>query len=141
MLQIKPLVPDLKLPSKAHAGDAGWDVYSRERVRLLPGEMYRFKLGFAIIGKPGKVYIVEGKSGMAESGIDTMGNVIDNQYRGEVSALLINHSQNEAHFTEGMKIAQILVQDVEDDNNLFIDNRPIEETDRGDKAYGSSGQT
>ena len=142
MLEIKPLVGDLKPPSKAHRGDAGWDVYSRERITLLSGQSHRFKFGFVIIGKPGKVYVVEGKSGLAgRNGVDTMGNVIDNGYRGEVSALLINHGRQPVWFMEGDKVAQILVQDVEDDADLVINDEPLEDTERGDGAYGSTDKT
>jgi len=139
MLKIKPL-KEIKSPSKAHSGDAGWDVYSLEDKLLHPNSLYRFKLGFAIIGIPGKVYQVEGKSGLAEKGLTTIGNVIDNQYRGEVSALLINLSNTDKFIEKGDKIAQILVKNVEDDNILIIDTNPLTLTDRGEKAYGSSGK-
>lgn len=141
MLKIKPLVKNLKLPTKAHDGDAGWDLYSRERALILPGEFIKFKMGFAIIGEPGMAYIVHGKSGLSQYGINTIGNVIDSGYRGEISVTLINHGDVDMWFMEGEKVAQLLIHSIDTGNKLEVDESPIEETDRGDNAYGSSGKT
>lgn len=142
MLKIESLVENLKVPTKSYKGDAGWDVYSLEYNKMQSGEIYRFKLGFRIVGEPGKVYKIEGKSGLAGFGITTIGNVIDNGYNGEVSALLVNLNSNSIEILEGDKIAQILVQNVDDDNLLIVDDEPVQTLlpTRGDNAYGSSGK-
>lgn len=141
MLRIVPISKNLKVPSKAHPGDAGWDVYALTGAIIMPGDRWSFNLGFRIIGEPGKVYIVAGKSGLAkEKGINTIGNIIDNQYRGEVTALLHNTSKYYFQVEAGQKIAQILVQNVDDDNILLVeDNTCVEETERGSNGFGSSG--
>lgn len=139
MLKIKKLYYNTILPTKAHKGDAGWDLYSLEEMMISPGGRHKFKLGFAIIGERGKAYIVQGRSGLANNfGITTIGNVIDNQYRGEISAILLNTSNKKIHVKPGDKIAQLVIVNIDDDNILETVDE-IENTDRGDKGFGSSG--
>lgn len=136
----------IKFPSKAHEGDAGWDVYSRENKILQPGEHHKFNLGFKILGQKGKVYITQARSSFAiNHGINVIGNVIDNGYRGEVSVILQNsNSIGEFEIKENDKIAQILVVPVEDDGVLFVDGVIQDEfvnlPSREEKGYGSSGK-
>jgi dUTP pyrophosphatase len=143
MLNIKTL-KKIKLPSKSYAGDAGWDVYSQESYLLAPSEAHKFALGFYIIGEVNKVYITHGRSSLAiNHGIDVIGDVIDNGYRGEVSVVLQNNSLNHFKIAKGDKIAQILVQYVLDDNILIADGKThlIPTKVRGIKGYGSTGKT
>jgi len=140
MLVIKPLTEYLKNPTKAYTGDAAWDLYSLEDCTLWTQERRTFRLGFAIIGQPGKVYITAGKSGLAlKYGIHTIGNIIDNQYRGEITVTLVNTGGTQFIVHRGDKIAQLLVQNVDDDNILQIYDKEIEKTDRGENGHGSSG--
>src|SRR3990167_8710593 len=79
-----------KPPTKSHPGDAGFDVYSQENITLWPfiWNRHRFNLGFAIQGERGFEYRIEGRSGLAfKKGITTIGNIIDNGYRGEAHAV------------------------------------------------------
>lgn len=140
MLNVEPVegVTDLLLPTKKNEGDAGWDVFSREIKTMRPGETYQFKLGFKVIGEPGKVYLVQDRSSLALRGLSVSGNVIDNGYRGEVSVIMTNNSQHEEWFIKGDKIAQILVLPVDDDG--IINGKKIELTNRGDQGYGSTGK-
>jgi len=137
MLKICPLVDDLKPPSKAHEGDSGWDVYSREDIEIMPHGRHSFALGFAILGERGKMYLVQAKSGLALRGITTIGNVIDNQYRGEVHALILNSAFASCYIKKGDKIAQIVI--VNDDDDSILEFGKIEETSRGDGGFGSTG--
>jgi len=140
MLRIRPLVQDLKKPSKAYFGDAGWDVYSREAIILRAGMRHTFNLRFAIIGKRHQMYRIEGKSGLAvRVGIDTIGNIIDNGYRGEVSATLVNTGKEDFHIKQGDKIAQLVIYIIEDDSDLVI-NDGEDLKNRNNGGFGSSGR-
>lgn len=140
MLEIKPINDSIKFPTKAYQGDAGWDVYSPFDFVLRYNNRIEIPLGFIIIGKPGMVYKIEGKSSLAKfHGIDTIGNVIDNNYRGEVHVILINHGPIDFYVAKGMKIAQLLIQHVSDDNQLIINKDPLDITNRGSNGFGSTG--
>ena len=47
-VNIKRLHKDAKLPSYAHPGDIGMDVYALEAAEIKPGERTLFQLGFAM---------------------------------------------------------------------------------------------
>jgi dUTP pyrophosphatase len=140
MLNVEPVdgVTDLKLPLKKNEGDAGWDVFCRERVTLQPGDTHQFKLGFRIKGERGKVYLVQDRSSLALRGLSVAGNIIDNGYEGECSVIMTNHSNAEEWFMEGDKIAQILVLPVEDD--AILNGEELLVKLRGDQGYGSTGK-
>lgn len=142
MLKIKPLrsTPPFKKPTKAYLGDAGWDIYSREDVSITPYNKYTFYLGFTIIGERGKMYRTEGKSGLAvRHGITTIGNIIDNGYRGEATVTLVNLGQETVDINVGDKIAQLVIYNVDDDNDL-IETEFLEIPERGTGGFGSSGK-
>ncbi len=130
-------------PTKSYKGDAGWDVYSTESYVLQPGETRRFLLGFRIIGQPGQVYITEDRSSLAMRGLQVVGRVIDNGYRGEVSMILHNsNGAGEILINKGDKIGQILIFETDDGETLWMDGRQVESKPLGfreDKGTGSSG--
>jgi len=141
MLKIFPLEENLILPKKGHEGDAGWDLYSRQNKVLKPRERHQFKLGFAVIGEKDYEYRIEGKSSLALNfGITTIGNIIDNKYRGEISCILINLSKDKFKILKGQKIAQLVVSNISDDDKLMIQEY-IDTTSRGNEGFGSTGRT
>lgn len=143
MLRIESIREGFYLPTKAYKGDAGFDVKSMENKIMQPGEVYKFKLGFRILGEPGKVYITEDRSSLASKGFIVVGRIIDNGYRGEVSVILNNTlGCGEIEIKVGDKIAQILVHNVDDDNLLIADDEPIQTllTERENHGTGSSGK-
>lgn len=140
MFKVKKLYDDAKLPIKANNGDAGFDIFSRLNITLMPQERYKFPLGFALECPDGYMVLIQSKSGLADkNGILTIGNVIDSGYRGECHAILYNSSQQPVTFIEGQKIAQmILVPCYTDKNYVIVDNLSISE--RESNGFGSTGE-
>jgi dUTP pyrophosphatase len=138
-IKIKKLNPAVRLPSYAHAGDAGLDVYSLEDYDLMPGERRVFFVGFALEFPADYAVIVKDKSGLPnKAGIHTMGGVYDSIYRGEYNVNLINLGQDAYHIARGDKIAQLVVfpvvtAELEETNELA-------ESERGDGRFGSTGR-
>jgi len=140
-LFVKRLTETAKLPDKANLFDAGLDLYCDEKevVRLAPGERKLFSTGIAMAIPKGFVGLIWPRSGHAvKKGLDTMAGVIDAPYRGEVKVLLINHSSDYQYYSPADKIAQIIIQPVPDFTAIEVEN--LDETSRGDKGFGSSGQ-
>ena len=137
-VKIKRLHPDAKLPTYAHPGDAGLDLYSLEEATILPGEHYRFKNGFALEFPEGYAAIVKDKGGISKAGLHTMGGVYDAGYRGEYNVNLINLGDKPYQIAKGNKIAQLLI--------MPITIAELEETDqlnessRGEGRFGSTGK-
>ena len=138
-VKIKKTKDDVKLPSYAHLGDAGLDVYSLENYELKPGERRIFDLGFALELPEDHVVIVKDKGSLPKhGGLHTMGGVFDSGYRGEVMVILMNLGKEPYEVKKGQKIAQLVIKKIEKPE-IIEDN--LDETERGDKGFGSSGLT
>lgn len=112
--RVKKIYQDIQLPSYAHAGDAAFDVYSREDKILQPGERYVFKLGFAAEFDEGYVCHVWDRSGLAaKQGLHTLAGVIDATYRDEYGVVILNTSDSEVQIKKGDRIAQMVIQKIE----------------------------
>ena len=138
-LKIKRLHPDAVVPKYAHPGDAGMDLYTIETVVLAPGERKSIPLGIAIELPPGYVALVWDKSGLSHKhGLKQFGGVIDSCYRGEYHVGVMNLSDKEFKFEKGDKVAQLLIQRVEEAEFEEVD--ALSDSPRGDKWLGSSGR-
>ncbi len=133
-------IRNVKTPNYAHQGDAGLDIYSAEKDYILkPGERKGFLTGIKMEIPNGYVGLVWDKSGLAiKHGIKTMAGVIDSTYRGELIIVLIN-LENENYLVEkNTKIAQVLIQKIEQAEIEEVEN--LEETKRGSEGFGSTGK-
>ncbi|MCA9356112.1 dUTP diphosphatase [Candidatus Nomurabacteria bacterium] len=137
-LKVKKLYQDAKLPSYAHSGDVGMDVYSLENKTLAPMEHYIFFLGFAMEFPTGYAAIVKDKSSISKAGLHTMGGVYDAGYRGEYNVHIVNLSNNEYKIEKGDKIAQIILYPIAIAKIKEVNN--LSESTRGSGGFGSTGK-
>jgi dUTP pyrophosphatase len=145
-LTVVRLDPGLPLPSRAHDGDAGVDLYSAEDVELAPGHRALVRTGLAVAIPFGMVGLVHPRSGLAArvglSIVNSPGTV-DAGYRGEIKVALINLDPAAPIVVHrGDRIAQLLVQRVELVDVVEVssfDREGLANTSRGDGGYGSSG--
>ena len=82
-----------RLPTRAHEGDAGLDLYACEPAHVGPGERWSIGTGVAVEIPAGHAGLVLPRSGLArEHGISLVNSpgLIDSGYRGEVRVLLLN---------------------------------------------------
>lgn len=137
-LKFKRVHPDAKLPTKNNASDTGYDVSAVED-KVIPAR------GSAVVDvglvladiTPGFWFRVEGRSGMGfKYGIQPHFGIIDNQYRGELGVKLYNQTDTDYTVTIGDRIAQFVVYK---NYNTVIEEGEVEDTIRGDKGFGSSG--
>jgi dUTP pyrophosphatase len=139
ILKIKKLVPDAVLPSYAHPGDAGLDMYANETVIINPGESVKIKTGISIEIPDGYVGLVWDKSGLSTNHkIKTLGGVIDSGYRGESLIGLINLGQEPYTIEKGHKVAQMLIQKIERVDVVEVGE--LADTTRGAGGFGSTGK-
>jgi dUTP pyrophosphatase len=145
-LAVVRLDPELPLPSRAHAGDAGVDLFSAHDVELAPGHRALVPTGIAVAVPPGMVGLVHPRSGLAvRVGLSIVNSpgTIDAGYRGEIKVSLINLDPTEPIvIRRGDRIAQLLLQRVELPELVEVssfDEAGLGETTRGDGGHGSSG--
>lgn len=140
---IARLDPDLPLPTYAHDGDAGVDLYAREDATLAAGGgRVLVPTGIAIALPNGWAGFVLPRSGLAlRHGISVVNapGLIDCAYRGELKVVLINTDPNDEYTVRrGDRIAQLVVQRVGEIRWLEVDELDAEQ-DRGG-GFGHSGR-
>lgn len=137
-IKIKRLHKDAKLPSYAHPGDVGLDLFSLEDYDLGPGEHRHFNVGFALEFPIGYAAIIKDKGGIAKSGLHTMGGVFDAGFRGEYNVQLINLGKEPYHIAKGNKIAQLVIYPVVIAE--LEEAQELSSTKRGQGQFGSTGK-
>jgi dUTP pyrophosphatase len=130
-----------KLPTRAHPGDAGLDLYALDAAVLEPGERASIPTGIAVQIPPGQAGLVLPRSGLAaRHGISVVNapGLIDAGYRGELRVLLLNTDPRE-RFTlaAGDRIAQLVLVDVALAEPVEVAS--LEQSARGAGGFGSSG--
>ena len=137
-LKVKKLNPEAKLPIYAHEKDAGADLFSVEETTINPGEIKPIHTGIAIALPPNHVGLIWDKSGMAANHhIHCLAGVIDEGFRGEWKVTLINLGKEPFAIEKHQKIAQFLVQPIV--YATVQEVQELDETDRGENAFGSTG--
>ncbi len=140
-VKIKRLDSEVVLPTYAHSGDAGLDLRSNVDVDIAPFERVLIPTGLAIAIPEGYAGFVQPRSGLALkqgfSIVNTPG-LIDAHYRGELKVIAINTDKYETiHIAKGDRVAQLVIQEVPIVNLITVDE--LDQTDRGEGGFGSSG--
>lgn len=137
-MKMQMLNKTIRHPQKAYEGDAGFDVESLEDYVLQPGETHQFKLGFAIEVSKHEMVLMSERSGMAiKHSITSIGNIIDSNYRGEVSIILHNLGKLPYEIKKGDRIGQFIVLRL---GEQYMNMGSLSKTDRGKSAHFSSGK-
>jgi dUTP pyrophosphatase len=141
-LAVAKLKDEAILPTRAHQGDAGLDLYACEAAHIGPGERWSVGTGVALEIPAGHAGLVLPRSGLArEHGISLVNSpgLIDSGYRGEVRVLLLNTDPAETFMVAaGDRIAQLLLTPVALAEPLQA--AALTESSRGEGGFGSSGR-
>ena len=148
--------PDAKIPTYAHKGDAGMDVYSTIDITIAPGETKLIPLGFKVAIPEGYELQVRPRSGFSlrtHLRVANAPGTIDSGYRDEVGVILHNCAPAIQDFGDGRaetclygpsytiskgdRIAQLVLQAVP--TALFIKTSDISKI--GEDRNGGFGST
>ena len=143
-----------KMPTRAHEFDAGLDLYA-PKTTSVHGSKYTapiYNHGYGMVGigqrvidtgvhveiPEGYVGFIKSKSGlMVNQGLLTDGT-IDSGYTGSIKVKLFNTSPKDYKINAGDKIAQLVIVPCLLPDLEVVDH--LEETDRGDGGFGSTGR-
>ena len=129
-----------KLPEYKTTGSVGADCYARidKEIILNENEVVTVPLGFAVEIPDGYEMQIRPRSGLAKKNkiISVLGT-IDSDYRGEVGAIIINHSKSIFIIKPNDRIAQAVVCPVIRAEWYLTDE--LSETERGEGGFGSTG--
>ncbi|HMU26698.1 MAG TPA: dUTP diphosphatase [Solirubrobacterales bacterium] len=141
-LKVQLLNDSATLPTRAHEGDAGLDLYASEPAHIGPGERWQVATGIAVEIPEGHAGMVLPRSGLARRhGISLVNapGLVDAGYRGEVKVLLLNNDPAEVfRINPGDRIAQMVVIPLAAVEPVATDS--LSETERGEGGFGSSGR-
>lgn len=138
MLLVKTLHPAAKIPRRESQGAAGYDLSSAVDVTIPPGGRAVVPTGIAIAVPEGTYGRVAPRSGLAaKHGIDVLAGVIDEDYRGEVGAILLNTSSTAFSIAAGDRIAQLVLEKIETPLVSVVTDLGF--TARGGGGFGSTG--
>ena len=139
----KPGFEDLELPRYMSPGAAGMDILAAidEEVILPPGEIRFIPSGIYIAIPPGYEAQIRPRSGLAlRKGLSIVNSpgTVDSDYRGEVGVILINLGQSPVEISRGMRIAQMVIQEVVIGEWNVVEE--LDETSRDSGGFGHTGQ-
>jgi len=140
-LKVRRLDARALLPTRAHPGDAGLDLYAIEEHVLEAGERASVGTGVSVEIPEGQAGLVLPRSGLAvRHGIALVNapGLIDAGYRGEIRVLLLNTDRREPFtIAAGDRIAQLVLVRVETPDVLEVEALALSE--RGAGGFGSTG--
>lgn len=130
------------LPLRAHANDAGADVYACIKgsedqsgtIILPPQTTIKIPLGLGLVLPDGYAAYVFPRSGLSSKGIVCELPPIDSGYRGEIHAIVTNCSEVPFVIHDGDRIGQLVITPV-----VIADFITEDIEERGTGAFGSTG--
>ena len=130
-------------PSYAYETDSGFDLYSSIGVEIPPFGRALVPTGLHFDIPDGYEIQVRSKSGLAlKQGLMVLNSpgTVDQGYTGEIMAIIFNTTNDVAIINKGQKVAQAVLCPVVAGKwvNLVKVNN-IEDKDRSDKGFGSTG--
>lgn len=142
-LLVQRLRADAALPERSRSHDAAYDLYCLDGFELPPSERRLVQTGLAVALPPGSVGLVLPRSGLARDWGLTVVNapgLIDPEYRGDVSVVLLNTGREPFIAAAGDRMAQLLVVPFLAPAVRSVAELPTSADGRGQSGFGSSGR-
>lgn len=130
-----------KIPERAHASDAGFDLFSRQDEIIKAKSFAIFDTGVHIDIKQGYVGFLKSKSGLNVKHSIVSEGVIDAGYLGSIVVKLYNHGTEDYQVNKGDKISQIVFLPIPNVSfNVKTNDSGLGSSSRGDNGFGSTGR-
>lgn len=135
-IKIKKVRQEAIIPTKAHATDAGYDLYASSC--HYENGLVCYGTGIAVEIPQGYVGLVFPRSSIANThlALSNSVGVIDSGYRGEIKAKF--RKGGTRGYNVGDRIAQLIIMPYPE--VVFEEAEELSESDRGTGGYGSSGK-
>jgi dUTP pyrophosphatase len=138
ILKVKPIALGAEIPSYAYSTDVGFDLRANETIKLFPGEQKAVRTGLVFEIPQEHVGLIRDRVGIVQKmGVHTTAGTFDPGFRGEVSIILVNLSEETQYVEKGMRVAQMIIIPVV--KPKIIEVEELKETERGEKSFGSTG--
>ena len=108
-----------------------------DRVHIAPHETIKLPTGWAFQPPEGYMLQILQRSGLASKGLIPLGGILDEDYTGEVIVIMLNTTDKYLSINNGDRIAQMAIRSYYHGEFELVDE--LDETARGDGAFGSTG--
>lgn len=106
---------------------------------IKPNERILIKTGLQVAIPKGCWGEIKTRSGHAlNNGLNVLGGVIDENYRGEIGVILFNHGNKSFKISKNDRIAQMIISEYKRVKIEHVEE--LEETNRNISGFGSSGK-
>ena len=134
---------DAKVPSYAYPSDSGFDLRSTIEINIPPFGRALIPTGIKLSIPEEYEIQVRPKSGLAlNQGLTVLNTpgTVDSGYVGEIKVIVFNTNNETVTVSKGMKIAQAVLCPVVCGKYVSLElTNKVEDKDRGDKGFGSTG--
>lgn len=142
IIRTKKLREGAKLPTYGTPEAAGADLYAclENPVEVRPGETVWIPTGVALEVPKGCAGLIYARSSLGtKRGLAPANKVgvVDSDYRGEITVVLLNHGDKTQIIENGERIAQFVITPVI--TPVYTEVEELTDTARGDKGFGSTG--
>lgn len=140
-IPVKLTDANAKVPTRGTPQSNGYDLYTPYDIVIFPRQRTITDMEISFEIPDGYVGLLCPRSGHARKlGLTVLNSpgVIDSDYRGPLSAILINTSDEKIFLERGTKVMQILF--VKTEEAEFEQVEELSSTERGANGFGSTGQ-
>lgn len=134
---------DSKMPSYAYPSDSGFDLCSTSEINIGPFGRALVPTGIKLSIPDEYEIQVRPKSGLAiNQGLTVLNTpgTVDSGYNGEIKVIVFNTNNHTVTISKGMKVAQAVLCPVVNGKYVSLELvEKVEEKDRGDNGFGSTG--
>jgi dUTP pyrophosphatase len=142
-LRVELVHEDAKVPSYAYPSDSGFDLRSTIEINIPPFGRGLIPTGIKLSIPEEYEIQVRPKSGLAlNQGLTVLNTpgTVDSGYVGEIQVIVFNTNKETVTVSKGMKIAQAVLCPVVCGKYVSLElTEKVEDKDRGDKGFGSTG--
>jgi dUTP pyrophosphatase len=160
-VKVMKLSPCATLPTYSREGDAGIDLYTAKDIVIMPYETVAIPIDIAVAIPFGHEGTIRPRSGNSLNGVKGCKYVpndytwdvsecreckpylrvqlgtIDSNYRGNLGIITYNQEAYAVFVPKGTKLAQLVISPV--DYCMLTEVNNLDETNRGENGFGSSG--
>jgi dUTP pyrophosphatase len=132
------LINDGKVPTRGSEFAAGYDCYANKDFIIPKGTRALIPLGIIVAIPKGYYGRLAPRSGLSvKKNIDVGAGVIDEDFRAELFALLINNGNEDFIINRYDRIIQLILEKITTPDIIIVEE--LEETIRGTNGFGSTG--
>ena len=132
-------IPNAPKPSKNRFSDSGYDLHLVKKIKVQSGVHY-FDTGIQVQPENGYYFDLVGRSSISKTGWMVANNIgiIDASYTGTVIVALVKIDQDALELELPCKLVQLIPRQLILMEPIEVDS--LDDTERGDKGFGSSGK-